>query len=283
MITYKRCNEVEEELIYEGFSLGFSDYIIKFNMPKEVFFNHFFGPEGNSKEYSFIALDDNKPIGVIFGGIKVYEGIQTIRCGTLAVIPEYRGKGVSHELFNLHKNEGINNNCTQLFLEVITENHRAVRFYESLGYEKVYDLSYYNIDNFKVDNNILLQGIEVKRITFEEFEKAIGNIRYFHVNWQNDIDYMRKSSNITYYGAYIGEKIIGFSAIKSNGSIMVLMVDTKFRGMKVGTSILNNASQDLSISKFRASFSNNNLLEGFYKHLGFKKEKLSQYEMYLTL
>ena len=283
MITYKRCNDVDEDLIYEAFTLGFSDYIVKFNMSKEAFFNHFFGPEGNSKEHSFIALDNNKPIGVIFGGIKIYEGRKTMRCGTLAVIQEYRGKGVSQELFKLHKNEGLNNKCTQLFLEVITENYMAVKFYESLGYEKIYDLSYYNIEDFKASNDILLQDIEVKRITFEEFEKVIDSVRYFHINWQNDIDYMKKSSNIVYYGAYIGEKIIGFSSIKSNGGIMVLMVDLKFRGMKVGTSILNNASEELSISKFRASFSNNNLLEGFYKHLGFKREKLSQYEMYLTL
>ncbi|MEW8955828.1 GNAT family N-acetyltransferase [Clostridium sp.] len=136
MITYKRCNDVDEDLIYEAFTIGFSDYIVKFNMAKEAFFNHFFGAEGNSKEHSFIALDNNKPIGVIFGGINIYEGIKTMRCGTLAVIPEYRGKEVSQELFKLHKNEGLNNNCTQLFLEVITENYRAVRFYESLGYEK---------------------------------------------------------------------------------------------------------------------------------------------------
>ncbi|HDR7489227.1 TPA: GNAT family N-acetyltransferase, partial [Bacillus pacificus] len=141
MIQYKRCSEVNIDLVYGAFRDGFSDYIIKMEVSKEDFIKRFFGAEGNSLEHSFLALDGDKPVGVILSGIKVYESIKTMRCGTLAVHPNYRGIGVSQKLFELHKEEAIQNECKQLFLEVIVGNDRAIRFYNKLGYEKVYDLS----------------------------------------------------------------------------------------------------------------------------------------------
>ncbi|PFP84220.1 GNAT family N-acetyltransferase, partial [Bacillus cereus] len=147
MIQYKRCSEVSIDLVYEAFKDGFSDYIIKMDVSKEDFIKRFFGPEGNSLEHSFLALDGDKCVGVILGGIKVYESIKTMRCGTLAVHPEFRGIGVSQKLFELHKEEATQNKCKQLFLEVIVGNDRAIQFYKKLGYEKVYDLSYYNLND----------------------------------------------------------------------------------------------------------------------------------------
>lgn len=62
-----------------------------------------------------MALDGDKSIAVILGGIKDYESIKTMRCGTLAVHPDYRGMGVSQHLFELHKEEAVQNGCKQLF------------------------------------------------------------------------------------------------------------------------------------------------------------------------
>lgn len=45
MIQYKRCSEVNIDLVYEAFRDGFSDYIIKMEVSKEDFIKRFFGPE----------------------------------------------------------------------------------------------------------------------------------------------------------------------------------------------------------------------------------------------
>ncbi|MDE7546259.1 GNAT family N-acetyltransferase, partial [Bacillus cereus] len=187
MIQYKRCSEVNIDLVYEAFKDGFSDYIIKMEVSKEDFIKRFFGAEGNSLEHSFLSLEGDKPVGVILGGIKVYENIKTMRCGTLAVHPEFRGIGVSQKLFELHKEEALQNECKQLFLEVIVGNDRAIRFYNKLGYEKVYDLSYYNLKDM---TKIMLKeckGIEVKQLEFVAFKVEIQKWLHFHINWQNDM------------------------------------------------------------------------------------------------
>lgn len=117
MISYERCSDVDINLIYEAFEIGFSDYIIKISMTQEDFAKRFFGAEGNCLTHSFVAIDEGKGVGVILGGIKIYEGIKTMRCGTLAVHPEYRGKGISCKLLELHKEESEKTAVNSFFLK----------------------------------------------------------------------------------------------------------------------------------------------------------------------
>jgi hypothetical protein len=47
--------------------------------------------------------------------------------------------------------------------------------------------------------------------------------------------------------------------------------------------LLNKACKELNLSKLNIGFPNNNLLEGFLKKIGFKRDTIAQYEMYKTL
>ncbi|MCU5534294.1 GNAT family N-acetyltransferase [Bacillus cereus] len=282
MIQYKRCSEVNIDLVYEAFKDGFSDYIIKMEVSKEDFIKRFFGAEGNSLEHSFLSLEGDKPVGVILGGIKVYENIKTMRCGTLAVHPEFRGIGVSQKLFELHKEEALQNECKQIFLEVIVGNDRAIRFYNKLGYEKVYDLSYYNLKDM---TKIMLKeckGIEVKQLEFVAFKVEIQKWLHFHINWQNDMNYIEKT-NHTFYGAYIGNDLKGSICINEQGKISFIFIDKEYRNRGIGSKLLQVARDELNLESLLISFPNNSLLEGFVKKTGFEKNSLAQYEMYVLL
>ncbi|MFF2880384.1 GNAT family N-acetyltransferase [Bacillus toyonensis] len=282
MIQYKRCSEVSIDLVYGAFKDGFSDYIIKMDVSKEDFIQRFFGPEGNSLEHSFLALDGDKSVGIILGGIKVYETIKTMRCGTLAVHPEFRGIGVSQKLFELHKEAAIQNECQQLFLEVIVGNDRAIHFYNKLGYEKVYDLSYYNLNDVTKLTNKDNKNIEVQRLGFQTFKLEIQKWLNFHINWQNDIDYIEKTNN-TYYGAYVDNDLKGSVCVNEQGKISYIFVDKDYRNIGIGMKLLQVARVESNLSSLSIGFPNNSLLEGFLKKSGFKKNSLAQYEMYLLL
>ena len=41
MIQYKRCSDVNIDLVYEAFKVGFSDYIIKMEVSKGILYNVF--------------------------------------------------------------------------------------------------------------------------------------------------------------------------------------------------------------------------------------------------
>ncbi|NWK69735.1 GNAT family N-acetyltransferase [Bacillus paramycoides] len=282
MIQYKRCSEVSIDLVYEAFKDGFSDYIIKMDVSKEDFIKRFFGPEGNSLEHSFLALDDDKSVGVILGGIKIYESIKTMRCGTLAVHPNYRGVGISQKLFELHKEEAIQNECKQLFLEVIVGNDRAINFYNKLGYEKVYDLSYYSLNDFTIITNKDFKNIEIKQLKFQKFKVEIQKWLNFHINWQNDIDYIEKTNN-TYYSAYVDNDLKGTVCINEQGKISFIFVAKEYRNIGIATRLLQVAREELKLSSLSIGFPNNSSLQGYLKKCGFEKNALAQYEMYHLL
>lgn len=282
-ITFLKCSEVDIDFVYRAFTIGFSDYIVKLEMPKEVFIHNFFGPEGNDLEISYIALHENEPVGLVLSGIKNYENMKTIRCGTLTIHPEYRGTGISQKLMELHKEEALRFNCKQMFLEVIVGNDRAINFYKKLGYEKVYDISYFTKKDLSVfKNSAPNSDCTVSKISFEQFKEKAQKWDY-HINWQNDVEFLEKSPNTVYFGAFICGEFVGATAVNPNGKISFIMVDQTYRRKKIAHALLFNASKELDLHAFSAGFPNNNKVEGFFNSLGFNKEKLSQYEMYLPL
>ncbi|QNV59609.1 hypothetical protein GMA19_04826 [Paenibacillus polymyxa E681] len=103
MITYMRCNDASMEHIFQAFLLGFWDYSIRLTTVQDDFAARFFGPEGNTRNYSFLAMDEDQPIGLILGGVRQFDGYKTMRYGTLCVAPAYRGQGISNKLLELHK------------------------------------------------------------------------------------------------------------------------------------------------------------------------------------
>ena len=283
MITYKRCTEVSEDAIFKAFQDGFSDYIIKIELTKDLFLRHFFGPEGNSPEYSVIAIDGEKPVGLNLGGIRVYDGVKTLRCGALCVHPDYRGTEVSHRLFDMHKEIANENNCRQLFLEVIAGNDRAVSFYIKKGYEKVYDLVYYSHSapaEIKAD---LPDEVSIQRIDTDSLRDLREELREIHINWQNEIDYIEYMKDQVHYGVFIDSKLIGGLSIHPSGKISFLWVDSGFRYKGIGKGLIGYAVREINPKKLTLSFPDNEALLGFAQHLGFARDSISQYEMYLTL
>ena len=283
MISYKKCSEVSEDKIFEAFQIGFSDYMIQFEMTKEFFINRFFGPEGNSFEYSFIALDEDKAVGLNLGGIKVYEGTKTLRCGALCIHPEYRGTEVSKRLYELHKEVAIETSCKQMFLEVIAGNDRAISFYKKMGYEKVYDMEYYSHNNPLELKGDVANNIKIERIDLDTLINFRQGIHDIHINWQNDLDYISQIEGQVHYGVFNDESLIGGLSIHTKGKVSFLWIDSKHRHQGIASSLIYHAVKELGIEKLIINFSNNVKLLGFIKCLNFSKDPISQYEMYQFL
>lgn len=283
VIKYKKCTEVNEDDIFQAFQIGFSDYIIKMEMTKEPFLKRTFGPEGNSLEFSIIALDEDKPIGLNLGGIKTYEGIKTLRCGAFCIHPDYRGTEVGKILFKLHKEIALNNGCKQLFLEVIEGNDRAKNFYKKQGYEKVYDINYYSHNNPTELKAILPSDLEVIKIDIDILKTLSNEIQDIHINWQNDFDYIGKIDGQVHFGIFRDEKLVAGLSVNSKGKISFLWINSGLRHQGIGKGIIYHAIEDLNMEKLAISFPNNSKLLGFIKHLNFTKDSISQNEMYHKL
>lgn len=283
MITYKKCTEVNEDYIFQAFQVGFSDYIVKINVTKDFFMKHFFGAEGNSLEHSIIAIDENEPVGLNLGGIKIYEGIKTLRCGALCIHLDYRGTEVGIKLFEIHKEIAIENNCKQLFLEVIVGNDRAINFYKKRDYEKLYDIAYYSHNNPLELKSKLPNDLKIEKIEEDILRSLNCQIQDTHISWQNDFDYINQINGQVYYGMFKDEKLVGGLSIHPKGKISFLWINPELRCQGIGRAFIYHAVKELSIEKLVINFTNNAKLLGFVKRLNFTKDLISQYEMYCTL
>lgn len=283
MFTYKPCSEVTISQIFEAFNLGFSDYIAPVKLEESVFQAQFFGPEGNQYEISYIAFDDDRPIGLILGGIRLFDGIKTMRCGTLCIAPDYRGKGISISLFELHKKAAIKEGCKQLFLEVILENHRAVKFYKKLDYREAYLMKYYSNAVTSIPASKSLVSYPVVKINYDTIKTTRENLKACHINWQSDTPYYANSTKDTYLGIYKEDILIAAIAANPRGKINFLWVEPEYRQQGLAHYLLLETAKYLNVEKMNVCIPGNALLESFFRKMEFQKDKLEQLEMYLPL
>ncbi len=282
MTTIKLCSEVSDTQIFETFEAGFIDYMIQIKMEEAMFIERFFGPEGNDRALSYIAFEDDKPVGITLGGLKTDEAITTLRCGGMSVIPEARGTGIAKTLMEHHIQKAKEIGCRQLFLEVIDGNDRAIAFYKKMGYENVYNLTYrtwkLNEHPFTMPDDAPHPPVEI--MTFEDIH-TLRTTDYSHLPWQASFDYV-KDLPCNYYGIKEqGEVVAGIVATATR--IVYLWVHPDKREKGYARALLHRVITDLSPEVLHISYANNASAHTFCNHYRMDIEAISQLEMYRWL
>jgi GNAT superfamily N-acetyltransferase len=82
-----------------------------------------------------LAYDGRRPVGVAasFRGFSTFAARPLLNLHDLAVIPEYRGRGVGRKLIAAVEEKARALGCCRVTLEVLADNP-ARRLYESMGY-----------------------------------------------------------------------------------------------------------------------------------------------------
>lgn len=283
MTTYAACTEAAMSQIYEAFKIGFADYPVPFDMDMDAFAARFFGPEGNELSRSFIALEPDGPVGLILGGVRTFDGKRTMRCGTLCIAPAYRGQGVSRRLFELHKQAALDAGCDQLFLEVLRENARAIRFYEKQGYRIQDTLEYYGGPTASLPETGPTPD-EAEEIDFAELAAFRASLPDCHINWQSDPPFYAASSQEALLAIYDNNREpIAMTAMSPSGKINFLWVRPERRGQGLGRSMLRQAADKQRAEKLSVCLPGSAALGGYFRKLGFEKQPIEQYEMNMAL
>ncbi|GMQ62224.1 GNAT family N-acetyltransferase [Vallitalea maricola] len=281
MYEIKKCSEVSDSIVFKTFTDGFADYMIHVEMDEEFFLNRFFGPEGNDKELSFIAFKEDVPVGITLGGVKDGEHVKTLRCGGMSLIPSERGSGLAKTLMEYHEKKARDIGCRQLFLEVIKGNDRAINFYNKMGYEKVYNLTYRKWEI--KDNNTMGNSPydnKVEDITFGDI-KSLRDIDYSHLPWQSDFPYFR-NLDCNYYGIRENGNIVA-GIVANNKRLIYLWVHPEYRMKGYGKALLNKVITVLKPEDFNVVYANNSQIHTFCNYFNMKMESISQFEMYKWL
>ncbi|MDC0935487.1 GNAT family N-acetyltransferase [Pirellulales bacterium] len=83
-----------------------------------------------------LAMDSDRAVGVAvcFLGFSTFAARPLLNIHDLAVLPEYRGKGIGTALLEAAEAAARERGCCKLTLEVFDDNKRARALYESIGY-----------------------------------------------------------------------------------------------------------------------------------------------------
>jgi ribosomal protein S18 acetylase RimI-like enzyme len=86
-----------------------------------------------------LAFAAEEPIGiaVCFYGVSTFRARPLLNIHDLAVLPEYRGRGVGRALLAAVEEHARRKGCCKLTLEVQDQNTRARALYQQVGFEDV--------------------------------------------------------------------------------------------------------------------------------------------------
>lgn len=97
---------------------------------------------GNNEGKCYLALDDNKVIGLIMGYVRAYDEYDYLdyKCprsgeiSELIVSKNIRSNGVGQILMNKMEEYFKSIGCEYIFIDVFTYNDKAINFYRKQGY-----------------------------------------------------------------------------------------------------------------------------------------------------
>jgi ribosomal protein S18 acetylase RimI-like enzyme len=84
----------------------------------------------------FLAFEDQQAVGVAvcFIGFSTFAAKPLINIHDCMVLPDFRGRGVGRYLLEAVEAKACELGCCKLTLEVMDNNHRALRAYEAAGF-----------------------------------------------------------------------------------------------------------------------------------------------------
>ena len=146
----------------------------------------------------------------------------------------------------------------------------------------MYDLVYYSHSNPSGINTDLPSGFTVQRTDIDALQ-ALAVKSGICILTGKMILIIPVTYDQIYYGVFKDTNMVGGLSIHSAGRVNFLWVDPGFRNKGIGRGLINHAVKELDLKKLAISFPSNASLTGFVKRLGFMKDPIMQYEMYLPI
>lgn len=275
---YHRCDSIDLGLVHAAFGRGFADYRISFAMSMEAWQQRFFGIEGNQRSCSFVALVDGVPAGLVLGGVRELAGVPTMRMGAMAVVPEHRGRGgPSRGLFERHHRAAREAGCSQLWLEVIVGNDRAIAFYRRQGYAVAGHLGYHRHAEPSVLASSSVAGARIEPCSLAEARGCAP--ASVHVNWQNQPFCIEQVPGQRSFAAIEHGTVAGAIGIDPTGKLDFLYVREDLRRRGLGTALLAAAVRAMEPPGLSVGMPSEPSLDAFLRARGFERSAIEQHEM----
>lgn len=195
----RHLGNTDFETIMECFLLSFENYHVQ--MPTDYeFYRTRWVAAGVRYDLSYGMFDGDKLVGFIINAIDKRQGHLTAYNSGTGVIPKYRGKRIVKSIYGFAIPDLVKNGITKCQLEVITENVRAIKSYEGIGFKVC---KHYKC--FKGD--IALKSpseFKLNKVSYDSFDwDSLPNQEFY--SWDNQKESLA-NGNFDYYQVLINGK-----------------------------------------------------------------------------
>lgn len=284
MYTYKILDNTDLSIIHQAFVEAFSDYQVKMDLPFSKFEN-MVKRRGFTPELSIGAFDDEKLIGFVLNGVRMWDGKLTAYDLGTGVIPDYRKKGITIEILKKVKDICKDNKIENYLLEVLQNNTGAVELYRKQGFQTTRDFDCYYLKREGFSQSICADKKNIESLSISQW-KEIQKLWDYNPSWQNSIDSINIfPDRFSYSVVAIENKIVGYGVVdRVTGDIPQIAVSIEHRNKGIGKSIISdlfNNTEANKLSLINVDCRDVNF-KNFLIHMGFINY-VSQYEMILEL
>jgi ribosomal protein S18 acetylase RimI-like enzyme len=209
----RHLGDTDFEVIMECFLSAFENYFVQ--MPTDYgYYRDGWKAAGVRYDLSYGMFDNDKLVGFIINAIDNRQGHLTAYNSGTGVIPEYRGKRIVKTIYEYAIPDLIKNGITKCQLEVITENEKAIKSYEGIGFAICKNYKCFKGRLSTEDEN----DFSLKKVLYKDMNwKDLPNQDMY--SWDNQKGSLEKK-DFQYYQVLIGSKIQSYFIMNSeNGYI----------------------------------------------------------------
>lgn len=178
-LKVKDLRNIDFDKLMDCFLMAFENYYVKMPIDRNYYRERWKNAKVDFK-LSYGMFDEEKLVGFIIHAVDNRNGSLTAFNTGTGVIPEYRGLKIVQSLYEYALPDLKQKGFVNCSLEVITKNEKAIRSYQSIGFEiiKKYKCYHGTID-LENSDAVYLEEINCNKI---DWETLPGNDCY---SWDN--------------------------------------------------------------------------------------------------
>lgn len=212
----KDLSNTDVKEIVDCLHSAFSDYAIPMKMPQEYWQSRW---EMVNIDYSlsFGVYDQSRLVGFILHGVDILDGSKTAYNMATGVIPEFRGQRLVKQMYDHSLSALKAAQCASLRLEVLTDNTKAIKAYQSAGFHISDEMLSYQIPlDLKTSNQYKLIKRESWSIT-EYKDWAKHKLSFEH----RDIVIERDQDKFNCFELHNDDKVVAYGISKKANDTLV--------------------------------------------------------------
>lgn len=283
-IRYKKLQNTDFQQLYYTYMEAFEDYPINMQIPLADFKRRIYDRLAIDYGISVGAFHGEKLVGFILHTQNHFRGKKYAYNGGTGVIPSYRGMGLVAEMYEEIIPKIAANNITQLILEVLEGNTKAINSYEKVGFQKTRKMKSYLLSQMSFTPNPDFELLVASKPDFSSFTEEPDLVVDFMSTFGQLQRNQRNESMISAY-AKDQRKSLGYIVFQpKNGRISRFYVNEKYRRIGVGRSLIHGVwyySQKKQLSVINID-EQNLPAHRFLLACGFENQ-FDQFEMTLTI